>query len=205
MASRSLLLGLALLCGTTMALTSTVVAGESQSLQAVWQEGENFIEAPGNGVKCVGQKAPASGGQALWGLALGKKGRAVRYELTLPQGVPDACLIFRYARQFWKESITAAVVPVELTGGGKTRQREVTFGDTKGRGNNSTEWGLATVKVGDLAAGKWSIKLTSMIDDGDVCLDGFLVAPPELHRADFFVNHFILHVSLLHKVNRLSW
>jgi hypothetical protein len=168
-----------ILNGVGLAFVTSAGAAEPPAL---WQEGESFVRSPAN-VKVMGEKAPASDGMALYGLAFTKKDRTVGYEVTLPQTVHNARLVFRFARQFWKADIKAAVIPLELTGDGKMIRKEVTFGDTKGWGSYSIEWGLAEVEVGDLAAGKWLLKMTSPADESDVCLDGFFVAPPQLMLA----------------------
>jgi len=74
-------------------------------------------------------------------------------------------------------------VAAELAGAGRTIQRQVAFGDTKGWGAAAPEWGLAEMPAGDMDAGPWSLQLTAQADNSDITLDGFWILPPSVKIA----------------------
>lgn len=151
-------------------------APSATSSPVVWHEGEDFVQAPTGIDMAVGDKALASGGRALYGSVLARKGNAAAYELALPRAVNDARIVFRYARLHWR-SMPPSQVALELRQGDKVVQGKVTFTDTKGWGEKPQDWRIAVVEVGDLSAGTYSLRLTSLADESDINLDGFFVVP----------------------------
>ncbi len=161
-----------LLALLTMALAAPALA----SAPALWQEGERFARATDTTRPNVNAKAPASGGQCLFGPSLDLEGNVVEYKLALADDVPEARVIFRYARLHWRETMVPAPMRLELIGPGDPVARTIAFPDTHGWGNNTSEWDLVTVDVGDLVAGDYLLRLTSLADNNSINLDGFFVA-----------------------------
>jgi dienelactone hydrolase len=147
----------------------------------LWQEGEDIVSGP-KGVEMVaGERPPASGGKALYGANFDAKGNTVMYQIELGQDVPDAQATLRYCRLHWRPDMKPAPVRIELSGpGGATVAAEVSMDDTKGWGTKPSQWGIVAAKVGDLARGRWTVKLISQADGNDLNLDGFLIAPASL-------------------------
>ena len=146
----------------------------------VWHEGENVAEVTAKDVKPVIEKTPASGGATLYGLVLNKPGESVSYEVDVPQAIGNARIVFRYGRLHWKSSMTDVQMPLELTIAGRATPTQVTFAGTSGWGSSGGEYRLASVDVGDLPAGRVGLKLTAPVENSDITLDGFFIAPPDV-------------------------
>jgi hypothetical protein len=159
-------------------LISLLACAQQQAGDVVWHDGEDFTSAPKGLEQTIGEKAPASGGKALYGSALSKKGRQVTYAVKLPQDISDAKIIFRYARLHWRKTMTAAKMTCSLHSEGSQSEHQVKFDNTGGWGTDgSQEWGLSEVTVGPLKKGTLKLVITSNSDHSDINLDGFFVAP----------------------------
>ena len=148
------------------------------SAPVLWQEGEDFALATDTTRPNVSAKTPASGGKCLFGPSLDKEHNVVEYKIAMENSVPAARLIFRYARLHWRETMVPAPMRLELTGAGEPVARDIAFPDTHGWGSKASDWGLLTVEVGNLAAGDYTLRLTSLADNNSINLDGFFVAGP---------------------------
>ncbi|NLF31125.1 MAG: prolyl oligopeptidase family serine peptidase [Planctomycetes bacterium] len=157
-------------------LTVSLACPALASAPALWREGEDFVLATDKTRDNVNDKAPASGGKCLFGPSLDREGNVVEYRIALDAPVPAAGVIFRYARLHWRETMVPAPMRLELIGPGDPIGRDIAFADTRGWGNKPAEWGLLTVQVGDLAAGDYTVRLTSLADNNSINLDGFFVA-----------------------------
>ena len=165
-------------CGWLLAcMALTAGGGCSIPGPAAWHEGEDFAEAHDS--VSIESKPAATRGKCLTGRALHSEGDRVAYDLTLPIALPGAKLLIRHARFHWRE-MPASTVDVELLipGTAQTFTGTLTIGDTGGWGKRKEEWGLASVTLGDLPAGKARLTLSSRVKGyGDVVIDGFLIVP----------------------------
>lgn len=160
----------------------------SQCSKVVWHEGENYTESDKGVGIIVGERPPASGGRALDGTGIGGsgigafsiKGRNVRYVFDIKQNIPDAKIIFRYARLHWRNTMKPSEITCEVKNAEKIYNLDLLFGDTKGWGTNGpSEWGLLEAGIGDLNKGQVEINMTANSEMGDISLDGFFIAPQE--------------------------
>ena len=145
----------------------------------VWQEGEAFASVSIADKKdATSERPPASGGKALYTRALEPKDASVTYEVNLPAAVPDAKLVFRFARRHWREGMQPKPIALELSCGGQSIKKDIAFGDTKDWGMAPVDWSLLTVKLGqELPRGKCTLKLTSLGGVDAMLVDGFFIAP----------------------------
>jgi len=159
--------------------------------RVVWVEGENYKTAPQGLERTVGDKASASGGKVLYGECLQKKGNVVTSEFQLPADIPDARVIFRFARAHFRSTMRPAAIELAVdagAGAGTEVRKEIAFPDTKGWGYIPQDYRLLTVSLGGLKRGKHTLKLTSLADDNDITVDGFFVAPEEFQITDEELN-----------------
>jgi len=159
-----------------MALSAAAAGG------VVWQEGEDFVKATNTTRNNVADKPVASGGKSLYGPALDKKDLVVQYRFKLAEPIDAAQVIFRYSRLHWRETMVPAAIRMELAGPGEPITRELAFADTKGWGRKPADWRLLTAAAGPMAAGEWTLTLTSLANNNSINMDGFFVA-----AADFKV------------------
>jgi pimeloyl-ACP methyl ester carboxylesterase len=163
----------------------------SNCSRVVWHEGENFTGADQNVEHKIGPRPPASGGLALNGTGIGGSGvgtfsaigRSANFLVDIRQNIPDAKIIFRYARLQWRDTMKPAEFTCEVKNAGESHKLDLIFNDTKGWGmNGPSEWKLLEAGIGTLKRGQAEIILTVNSKDGDITLDGFLIAP-----ADFII------------------
>ena len=154
----------------------------------IWIEGENFKTAPEGLEMTIGAKAPASGGKALYGGALDKKGAVVTYEFDVPADMTDGQIIFRYARLHWRPTMKPAAIEMTLAGPGGEVKKELAFDDTKGWGEKAADYRLLAATLGAIKKGKHTLTLTSQAEDNSVTLDGFFVAPASFKITDEELN-----------------
>jgi len=166
-------------------VASAVVGCAETPPRVVWVEGESYAEGPRNTTEGIGEKLPASGGRALYGAVLGSKGGYARYLVELAGELPDARMLIRYSRHHWRE-MDPAEIGVTLTSVDQGISRTAVLDKTGGWGTkNKSEWGLAGVRIGTLAAGEWVVQFSAIAErNGDVNIDGFfLVAAGEAVEA----------------------
>ena len=137
-----------------------------------WAEGEDYFSQHGS----VGADRPpfASRGACLGSNFGGAKGHHASYRFRLDQGVSDARVFVRYARQhagaaLWKVTLDdreiAARLALPATGGwGHRRDRE---------------WAYGIVAIGDLVPGTHTLCFVSLADGNNTNLDGFYLATGE--------------------------
>lgn len=166
-----------LIVAALAALTLSCTGCVSHAGPVLWHEAENFATATADAEKQTDARTPCSGGRLLYGGTLDEKDAEVTWNLSLPMDMADAQVIFRYARLHWRDTMTPARMSLELTGGKGTSAHTMSFGDTRGWGRKPQDWGLAAVKVGDLAKGRYTVKLTSLTDNNSISIDGFFIAP----------------------------
>lgn len=142
----------------------------------LWHEGENFATATQESEKQSDARPSASSGRLLYGGTLDDQGRVVTWKITLKEDVPEARIIFRYARLHWRDSMVPAAMEVRLTGAAEAKTK-LEFPNTGGWGNKPNDWGLAEAKLGTLAKGDYTVTLTSLADNNSISVDGFFVAP----------------------------
>jgi hypothetical protein len=136
----------------------------------IWQEGEAFLSQSGS--DAVDFKIAASNGQCLgmnWG---NRRGDFAEYEVDLHFDLPAAVLYLRYAREGrWAAEL-------DIYAGGKLigTSPGVVLKPTGGWGYTAGEWKYQRLFLGSMEAGKYRIKLVSLIDDGGVNIDGFFIA-----------------------------
>ena len=136
----------------------------------VWQEGEAFLAQSGSSGADL--KAAASNGQCLgmkWG---SRRGGYVEYEVNLPLRLPRAFLYLRYAR------VGRWAVELDVYASGKLvgTSPSMRLNPTGGWGYKANEWAYHKLPLGSMEAGKYTIKLVSLLDDGEVNIDGFFIA-----------------------------
>jgi hypothetical protein len=137
----------------------------------VWHEGEAFLSQSGSRTT-TDLKAPASKGICLgsgWG---SRRGDFVEYEVDLPFNLSLAVLHLRYAR----EGRWAAELDVYASGKLMGASPSMVLKPTGGWGYTAGEWKYGKLLLGSMEAGKYRIKLVSLIDDGGVNIDGFFIA-----------------------------
>lgn len=136
----------------------------------VWHEGEAFVSQSGSSAADL--KAAASNGQCLgmgWG---SRRGDCVEYEVNLPFRLPRAFLYLRYARVGrW-----AAELDVYASGRLIGASPTTVLKPTGGWGYQANEWVCKKLPLGSMEAGKYTIKFVSLLDDGEVNIDGFFIA-----------------------------
>jgi len=162
-------------CGPPAAPSVTSTPFELASTEEyVWHEGEAFLSRSGSGAADF--KIAASNGQCLgmnWG---DRRGDFVEYEVDLPSDLPQAALYLRYAR----EGRWAAELDVYASGVLIGSSPSIRLKPTGGWGYKADEWTYQKLSLGSMEAGKYGIKLVSLVDDGGVNIDGFFIA------AEFF-------------------
>ncbi|MBN2581763.1 MAG: prolyl oligopeptidase family serine peptidase [Planctomycetes bacterium] len=168
----------------TAAVTAVLAVAASYCMAAgpsfvLWHEAEDFASARKDVEKQVDPRPPASGGKLLYSQTLNKPGSQVTFDLDLPQDVANAKVVLRYARLHWRESMVPAILEVDVTGGGQSVKREISFGNTGGWGRKATDYGFAMGDIGPLKKGPTKVTL-SLIKDGDLNLDGFFLAESEV-------------------------
>ncbi len=159
-----------------------------QESPVLWHEGEAYVEGPANEQEGVGEKPPASGGQALYGLSMNSAGDRVHYRVRVPSRIPDARILIRYSRFHWFD-MPPSRASVELAREGRRMMRTITFPDTGGWGTtDKAQWALASANLGTLPAGRWDVAFTMLKEKhGDVNIDGFFLAPASVSiRAEEF-------------------
>jgi hypothetical protein len=137
----------------------------------VWLEGESFVSQSGSNI-ITDHKPLASNGQCLgagWG---GREGDFAEYEVDLPFNLPLAVLYLRYAR----EGESAAVFDVYASGKLIGASPSMLLKPTGGWGYKADEWAYQKLPLGSMEAGKYSIKFVSLVDFGEVNIDGFFIA-----------------------------
>jgi len=165
------------LVGIVAALIVTAVAGiAAGSGPVIWTEGESYTATPPVRGKKTAKSPAISEGLGLYGYIMGSGKATVSYDVTAPAAIAEAQLIFRYQRYHWRRTMKPVPVRIQLAGGGTTITREVSFGDTRGRGEKPAHWRVLAVDLGDLAPGKWKVTLTSEAKDTAVNIDGFFIA-----------------------------
>ncbi len=164
------------LLGLFIAGLSSYAAVQQVGSPVVWQEGENYVAVSLDANLAVGQKAPASGGEALTGAVLNARPGVAEYAISTRRRCPNAHVLIRYSRTYWPGP---SRIEVELDGEAKSETGEVELPDSGGWGNdNADEWGLARLPIGDLPAGDYRVTLRAALDEkGDVNVDGFFVVP----------------------------
>jgi len=136
----------------------------------VWQEGEAFLSQSGSGA--VDLKVAASNSRCLgmgWG---SRRGDFVEYEVDLPFRLPMAFLYLRYAR----DGRWAAELDVYASGKLIGASPGMVLKPTGGWGYKANEWAYQKLPLGSMEAGKYRIKFVSLVDDGEVNVDGFFIA-----------------------------
>lgn len=156
----------------TSALTADVVT-------PLWHEGENFTTVSGNPANAIATKPPASGGASTAGSIFAKAGNGIHYTLELPQAIPEAKLVLRYARLHFRETMEPAVLQISLANSGQTTEATIVCGNTYGWGtNHAREWRFVEVDLGkDLEAGAVDLHFSVEEDHGNLNIDGFFLAP----------------------------
>lgn len=144
----------------------------------LWHEGEKFATATDQSEKQWDQRESASAGGLLYGGTLDAKNLAVTWRVSLTNDMPNARIIFRYARLHWRENMVPAPMEVTLTGPA-TAKAKIEFPNTGGWGNKPKDWGLAEAMLGTLVKGDYTVTLTSLADNNSISVDGFFIAPPE--------------------------
>ena len=137
---------------------------------AWWAEGEAWASQRGS----VGADRPPFGsrGACLGSHWSGKKGDHVVYRFRLDEPVPDARLHVRYARRDPGDSHFAVALD------GRAVEKDAAFANTGGWGHlRDDEWAYRSIALGDLAAGRHELRLTSLRDENNTNLDGFFLAP----------------------------
>jgi hypothetical protein len=140
------------------------------SEEGIWNEGEAFLSQSGSGT--IDFKVPASNGQCLgmgWG---NRRGNFVEYELDLPFSLPRAALYLRYAR----EGRWAAELDVYASGKLVGSSPSMVLKPTGGWGYKAGEWKYQKLLLGSMEAGKYRMKFVSLVDFGEVNIDGFFIA-----------------------------
>lgn len=172
MESTRLLLLLSMLVGTLAYVAGCATADSP----VFWHEAEKYATAPAPRLgKTVDDRAPASGGKVLY-TCLGQPGNVVTYNLKLPTDIPDATMLMRYARLHWRDTMVPGEILVELEGAGEPVKAKLTFDNTGGWGRKQQHYGFAAARLGDLKAGKLSVKLT-VTKEADQNTDGFFIVP----------------------------
>ena len=119
-----------------------------------------------------------------------------QYRVVLSKAIPDAKVVFRYARErVFVEVVNAprleysggAKLELRLAGAKRTLVKRAILHSTGGSGLNSREWRLAEVNVGELEAGQWDVSLacTAPQEPGlpplhMIVLDGFWIMPSDV-------------------------
>jgi len=153
--------------------------GQGAASAVLWHEGEDYAGGPKNAQEGTAEKAPASGGLALSGPVLSARPGYVRYDLDLPQPVPDARLLLRYSRSYWQDP---SQVDLVLRHADASIETHVSLPNTGGWGTaDPSEWGMAAVEPGSLASGAWQMTFSAALDEhGDVNIDGFFLVPGDV-------------------------
>ena len=158
-------------CDGTVAPSVTPTPFEIVSTgEYVWHEGEAFLLQSGSSAADL--KVTASNSQCLgmgWG---SRRGDFVEYEVELPFDLPLAVLHLRYAR----EGRWAAELDVYVSGKLIGASPSVFLKPTSGWGYKAGEWAYQKLLLGSMEAGKYRIKLVSLVDGGEVNIDGLFIA-----------------------------
>lgn len=167
-----------MLLALTLAAPALSLSSPARAADACWHEGEDIATAPEGLERTDGDNEPASGGKSLAGAALNKEGSMVTYAVELPAAIEEGRIFFRYARLHWREDMKPADVEMKLSPPeGEAIVRRLAFDNTGGWGKQPAHWKLVSADLGKLAAGKYTLSLTSGPGGGDLNLDGFLIAP----------------------------
>lgn len=158
-------------CGVPAAPSVTPTPFEIVSTgEYVWHEGETFLSQSGSSGPDF--KSSASNGQCLgmgWG---NRRGNFVEYEVDFPFDLPRAALYIRYAR----EGRWAAELDVYASGKLIGASPSMVLKPTGGWGYTAGEWKYGKLLLGSMEAGKYGIKFVSLVDFGEVNIDGFFIA-----------------------------
>ena len=166
----------ALTCMVLCLAGCTSQAGNVSSGALLWHEGESFASATDQSEKQSDTRPSASSGGLLYGGTLDAKDRVVTWKISLKEDIPDARIVFRYARLHWRDNMIPAPMEVSLAGATQARSK-IEFPNTGGWGNNPKDWGLAETQLGTLAKGDYTVTLTSLADNNSISVDGFFIAP----------------------------
>ena len=140
------------------------------SEECIWHEGETFLSQSGSNDPDF--KSSASNGQCL-GMAWGsRRGNFAEYDVDLPFNLPRAALYIRYAR----EGRWAAELDVYASGKLIGASPSMVLKPTGGWGYTAGEWEYGKLLLGSMEAGKYRIKFVSLVDFGEVNIDGFFIA-----------------------------
>jgi len=148
-------------------------ASAASAGEALWAEGEEWSAQRGS----VGPDRPpfASRGACLgsnWG---GDRGDYVLFRFRLRQPISDARLLLRYARRHPGEALFSVTLD------GRVVEDHAAFKSTGGWGHLSgDEWAYRTFRLGNLAAGRHQLRLTSLADKNNTNLDGFFLVSGDL-------------------------
>ncbi len=161
----------------------------------VWQEGES-VASVREGLEKVADtgKAPASSGAVLHGQALSPKDASVSWKVSVPRPIERAVMAFRYGRLHWRADMKPPVFTLELDGAGQRTRQEITFQPTRGWGAKPGDYALLFCDIGPVAAGDWTVKLTSATASNDLSVDGFFIAPAD----------FVISATELNESDRIS-
>ena len=150
------------------------------SSATVWQECEQHDRPVADDLAFPYRRATASGGSSLNPTRVDQPGESVHYTFSVPETIPEARMVFRYARLPWGQGIPAAAFDLQLRGNGQTIRRKVSFQDTGGWGKQPEDWRLKGVSLGNLAQGQWTFKLSAANEYAKTLLDGFWIMPSTL-------------------------
>lgn len=146
--------------------------------QIRWQEAESYTHASVEAHLAVSEKAPASGGASVAGVAFGEAGQQVAYRMELEAPVPRAVLWLRYARLHFREGMDPARLAVAVQAGSAQLEAAFTCGNTGGWGSlRGKEWHWLRVPLGaDLPAGPLELAFRAEEAGANINLDGFYLA-----------------------------
>ncbi|MBM4465219.1 MAG: hypothetical protein FJ014_06685 [Chloroflexi bacterium] len=158
-------------CGAPAAPSVTPTPFEIVSTEEyIWQEGEAFLSQSGS--SAADFKVAASNGQCLgmnWG---NRRGNFAEYDVELPFALPRAVLYLRYAR----EGRWPAELDVYASGKLIGASPSMVLKPTGGWGYTASEWKYHKLLLGSMEAGKYRIRFVSLVDFGEVNIDGFFIA-----------------------------
>ena len=150
------------------------------SSATVWRECEQHDSPVADDLAFPYRRATASGGASLNPTRVDQPGESVQYTFSVAETIPEARLVFRYARLSWGQDIPAAAFDLQLQGNGQAIRRKVSFENTGGWGKQPEDWRLKGVSLGNLAQGQWTFKLSAANEHAKTLLDGFWIMPSTL-------------------------
>jgi len=170
----------------------------------VWQEGEPPAERDwevvrrkqGDVIWARYWRESASSAYTLNNFVFSDAKVGPQYRVVLSKSIPDAKVVFRYARErVFVESVNGprveysggAKLDLRLAGAKGTLVKRVILHSTGGSGLNSREWRLAEVNVGELEGGQWDVSLAHTAPRDPrlpplhmIVLDGFWIMPSDV-------------------------